>query len=48
MNRQICRARSVITEWRGYLERVGVDARSMAANSSSLSSSVRAREFCRM
>ncbi len=31
----------------GYLAGVGADALSMAANSSSLSSGVRAREFCR-
>jgi hypothetical protein len=43
-----CVARSYCRECSGcYLVRVGADALSMAANSSSLSSSVRAREFCR-
>jgi hypothetical protein len=43
-----CFASSPCRECSGcYLVRVGVDALSMAANSLSLSSSVRAREFCR-
>ena len=44
---EVVRELSLPGMWGSYLAGVGVDARSIAANSSSLSSSVRAREFCR-